>query len=71
MTAPLPWSLETCPEAGLRHTPIPSGYLDRAFDAERRIAAGQRQVQCPKCGLWATWLLPTGEPAPGSGPGPS
>lgn len=37
------------------HTAVPSGYLERAEDAERRVAHGEVQSRCPACGLWVVW----------------
>lgn len=37
------------------HTVVPSGYVERAEDAERRAAHGEVQSRCPACGLWAVW----------------
>ena len=54
-----------CPD-GSRHTPTPAGYIEGAEDAERRIARGETQHQCPTCGLWAIWRLPCGRRALGS-----
>ena len=32
--------------------PPPLGYSDAHTDAERRMALGQKQLQCEDCGLW-------------------
>lgn len=63
-----PWNAEECVEAGLRHTPIPTGYVERGEDAEQRLLAGQKQYLCPMCRRWAIWLTLDGTEAPGSGP---
>lgn len=56
-----PWlSGDDCPEVE-RHTSVPSGYVARAEDAERRLAAGEVQRQCPACGLWAIWDVPSAQ----------
>ena len=41
--------------ASLRGCPLPSDgltYTGAAFDAEKRMAAGQTQRQCTLCALW-------------------
>lgn len=57
---------EDCPDSGRLHTPVPDGYVDRAEDAEQRLAKLQRQERCPTCGLWAVWRTRTGRRAMGS-----
>jgi hypothetical protein len=51
-----------CPDEN-KHTTMPAGYVDRAEDADRRMALGQTQHQCPTCGLWAIWRTASGRRA--------
>jgi hypothetical protein len=53
---------EDCPDVG-NHTPVPSGYLERAEDAERRVARGQYSERCQTCGFWAIWRTKSGRKA--------
>jgi hypothetical protein len=46
---------KVCPNAAIRHTPMPSGYIAWHVAAERREQAGQRQRRCPTCNLWTIW----------------
>lgn len=57
---------DDCPSRGRHHTPVPDGYVDRALDADRRMALGQEQQTCPVCGLWAVWVTKGGRRATGS-----
>lgn len=59
---------DQCRHAGRNHTPTPRGYVEWHEDADRRLAEGQRQEQCPTCGLWAVWMTADGRRANGSGP---
>lgn len=59
---------DQCRHAGRYHTPTPRGYVEWHEDADRRMADGQRQEQCPTCGLWAVWMTADGRRANGSGP---
>lgn len=37
----------------------PQGYVDRDEWAQKRIKAGWRQRQCPKCKLYVFWVKPS------------
>ena len=46
----------------------PLAEVDPRQSVCKRIADGQRQEQCPTCGLWAVWMTSDGRRANGSGP---
>ena len=41
----------TCPDP-LHDWPLPSGYVDAADAAARRLRTGWKNQRCPKCGLY-------------------
>lgn len=51
-----------CPDRAT-HSPMPSGYTDRAEWAAAMRRAGSTQRRCPACGLYALWT-PTAKPLP-------
>lgn len=42
-----------------KHTPVPSGYVDRSEWAKQMIYRGSVQRRCPTCGLYAIWTEPS------------
>lgn len=38
------------------HTDRPDGYIARYEWAENMMAEGNRQIECPGCGLWTVWI---------------
>ena len=47
-----------CPDRA-KHSPMPSGYVDRSEWAGSMLSHGARQLRCPTCGLYAIWMEPT------------
>jgi len=61
---------EKAHEAGLYARRMDEAQRSRNVEraSEDKIADGQRQEQCPTCGLWAVWMTSDGRRANGSGP---
>jgi hypothetical protein len=49
-------SEKQCPDRHTVHTQMPEDYFAWNLEAERRSSEGQKQEQCPTCGLWAVWV---------------
>ena len=51
-------SAKGCPDADVRHTKTPAGYL-AWHEWATRMRRTHRQERCPRCGYWAVWVPKT------------